>query len=140
MANPLLLKSSIILGFINLVFVEFFDVPNYFRTYMWLGVFTSIWNHGTTSKIAKFSDRFVIIANAIPEFFYIMQIDPEYWFWKAACVLLFFSGIFSFIIAKIKIATKNNENIHGNKQHFLCHFLITVEHLLLSYYFHAISA
>lgn len=135
MANPLLFKSSIILGFFNVLFVEIWKVPLAYRTYMWMGVFTSIWNHGTTSNLAKYSDRAVMFINAIPDIIYILNIDNQFFILKFLCFIFFFSAVGLFFVAKKLIHSKNNVNAFGNKQHLTCHFLITIEHFLMSYYF-----
>lgn len=58
----MLLYSSVVCGGIHLVYPSQLVVH---RVAMISGVMTSIWNHGTTSPIAKWTDRGMMIVAAI---------------------------------------------------------------------------
>jgi len=59
MKNNLLLFSS--LGSLVVHVVLFSKTPKFPRPWLYyLGLGTSIWNHGTTSEIAKWTDRMVV--------------------------------------------------------------------------------
>jgi len=62
MVNRVLLYSSLICGGIHLVYPSHLVVH---RMAMMSGVMTSIWNHGTTSPIAKWTDRGMMMVAVI---------------------------------------------------------------------------
>jgi hypothetical protein len=59
MANPVLLYSSAVVTLLHLIGVLYANgnAPAWIVAYMLTGCATSIWNHGTTSELAKWSDR-----------------------------------------------------------------------------------
>lgn len=136
MANPFLLKSSLILGLITILSVELSPVPSLYRFYLWLGVITSILNHGITSHFWKAFDRLVMAVFIIPDINYILSMNQSFLLLKTLCLLLIFGGVISFFGAKLKIKkAKTPKNSHGNPFHFAAHIFVTSEHVLMAYYF-----
>ena len=67
MANFILLKSSIILGVLNLLFVFYYNSVTSFKICIIIGVLTSILNHGLTNDYLKYFDRIAMIYGIIVE-------------------------------------------------------------------------
>lgn len=62
MVNPVLFKSSLIFGTIQLITMIALESNNIlFNTSITFGIVTSVINHGTTSKIAKWMDRLMML-------------------------------------------------------------------------------
>lgn len=61
--NFVLLYSSVLNGIVCMLLQLLFYFPEYDVLYVItnLGIFTSIWNHGTTLDIAKWSDRICMV-------------------------------------------------------------------------------
>jgi len=136
MANPVLLKSSLFLGFLNLLFVEIWNVPLLYRSYMWIGVSTSVLNHGMTNYYIKHLDRAMMFANSFGDVYYIFAVKNEFLLLKFICCILFCVAIGSFFQAKFMIFEHNSgKNEIGNKHHLMSHLFITIEHFFMSYYF-----
>ena len=59
MANPVLLYTASVSTLFHLIGLLYANgnVPAWIVAYMMTGCATSIWNHGTTSELAKWSDR-----------------------------------------------------------------------------------
>ena len=136
MANPFLLKSSLILGLITILSVELWPVPGFYRFYLLLGVITSILNHGTTSHFLKAFDRLVMAVFIIFDFNYILLMNQSFLMLKTLCLISLFGAMISFLGAKFRIKkAKTPKNSHGNPFHFAAHILATSEHVLMAYYF-----
>ena len=62
MANPILLKTSCFFGLAHFIAMYIYQetLPQIYCTILTIGILTSIWNHGTTSEIAKWGDRICI--------------------------------------------------------------------------------
>lgn len=61
MANKRLFVSALVCSFIHFIgFCYFVNLTKTFVISMYLACGTSIWNHGTTSKWAKWGDRLAI--------------------------------------------------------------------------------
>ena len=139
MANAFLLKSSLILGLITILSVELWPVPGLYRFYLWLGVISSILNHGITSHFLKAFDRLVMAVFIIFDFNYILSMNQSFLLLKTMCLILMFGGVISFLGAKFRIKkAKTPKNSHGNPFHFAAHILVTSEHVLMAFYFNQI--
>lgn len=140
MANPLLLKSSIVLGLLNILSVEFLTVPMLYRVYVWICVTTSILNHGFTNYYLKALDRLAIAVFCIPDLAYVFLVDFEFLWLRLVCFSLFMLAVASFFSAKLRIAKANDGNDRaGNGYHFAAHLFITAEHIMMSCYFNQIE-
>jgi hypothetical protein len=120
--NKYLLYSSIFIGLIIVVISLYFYnkrlLPIYAITY--IGIITSIINHGITSKTAKNLDRFIMILSSIIYIYYAINIEKELLQIVTLCIvgIMMFLYIFS---KAIKILLKDNRmstNIHR-----LTHFI-----------------
>lgn len=85
MANYILLISSMVCGVIHLAYILYsfiFRTPFLpkcvFMTYM-IGILTSIWNHGSTSQMAKWIDRIWIYFGVLIDIHLcLFVISPQY--------------------------------------------------------------
>ena len=103
MANYFLLKSSIFLGAINIIFVFYFNSVLSLKLCLCTGVLSSILNHGLTSNYLKFLDRFAMIYGILAEIILIYQINH---YSILLNITLLISCSSSFLIAK-KLELKN---------------------------------
>jgi hypothetical protein len=75
MANPVLFASSLFFAYLHLALILIFQpVPRLFSFTILSGVLSSIWNHGTTSELAKWSDRGAMAVGAAVDFAYIYSV------------------------------------------------------------------
>lgn len=70
MTNYVLFLSSLFLGWMHMIGMVFSSTPTLFKLTVVTGVFASIWNHGTTTDIAKWLDRLLMIMGAIIDTIY----------------------------------------------------------------------
>jgi hypothetical protein len=107
--NELLLLSSIICGLVMLSFEC--NVPTYPVIITYIGIITSILNHGTSSIFCKYLDRLIIAIAAIIYLVYVID-KKEY-------------NLIGLILLNIMlyILSKYCEKETGNKIHALAHFL-----------------
>lgn len=74
MANHVLFASSLFLAFLHLSLVIYFKPPRAFAFSVLCGTFSSIWNHGVTNDVAKWSDRGMMAVGALVDFSYIASV------------------------------------------------------------------
>lgn len=67
MANQLLAKTSMAFGALNIAFMLFWNTRHYLMAVYIVGIATSIWNHGTTSNLAKWADRVWMFYGAVSD-------------------------------------------------------------------------
>ena len=124
MANPLLFKSSLICGGIHVLLVIGWGAPFLLSLCYTIGVITSIWNHGTTSELAKWSDR-VFIAIAV-------IVDIVYMFFLPLISLFIAISTISFSVVLFLMAKKEIKNgKSGNPFHLGSHVVATILHSIL---------
>jgi len=127
MANPLLFKSSLIVGSYH-VFLALWYAPIILEVILILGVLTSIYNHGTTSFHAKWLDRIAISLASIIDIFYILCLPYPV---NTVVLSIFFATVSAFFIAKYQIRSGVN---NGNAFHLSSHLLAVVIHTILFIY------
>lgn len=127
MANPLLFKSSLIVGSYH-VFLALWYAPIILEFILILGVLTSVYNHGTTSFHAKWLDRVAITVASIIDFFYILCLPYPV---NTIVLSIFLVTISAFFIAKFQIKSGVN---NGNAFHLSSHLLAVVIHTILFAY------
>ena len=136
MANPILFKSSICLGFFNVLFVEMWNVPLFYRFYIWMGVLSSALNHGLTNSYLKLLDRALMFFYSFQDMYYILLISNEYFYIKLACLTLLLSAVGCFFLSKLIIKDDYHKKKEvGNKFHLSAHFFLTLAHILIAYDF-----
>jgi len=121
MANPILLKSTLIFGTIQLISMIALECRNIaLNTSIAFGIVTSIINHGTTSNIAKWSDRTMMLVGIfidihviesmyLPSYFltdHMFHEDKPYYyinyiFYPYICYYFLSLSIMSFIMSKM---------------------------------------
>lgn len=141
MANLFLFKSSIYLGSINIIAISFFNVPLIFKSLIWVGVITSIWNHGTTSIFAKYFDRAIMLYGVCIDSYYIglLKNQPNS---QIFCITFLILSIFMYFSNKrIHKEKKKRANITHETQdstfHCFAHVLLTFMHLTIGYEIHS---
>jgi hypothetical protein len=114
--NKRLLYSSTIIGLIIIIIsLYFFNkrlLPLYAITY--IGIITSIINHGITSKSAKNLDRFIMILSSIIYIYYASNIEEELLKIVTLCIvgIMMFMYIFSKAIKILLDDNSMSTNIH----------------------------
>ena len=88
-----------------------------------IGPLVSVWNHGTSSIIAKFIDRFTMVIGYLIDLIYIYKLNNIY-----VLILIHLSVICYFISKITKLTTF----------HLIAHIIIILTHLLLLYYYYII--
>ena len=107
MNNKLLCSSTIIGIFILCISIFFYNfklLPLYIITY--IGIVTSIINHGLTSKVAKNLDRFIMVLSAIIYIYYGLQINNFY----VKITILSIVGLMMLLYISSKIIKKFTDN------------------------------
>jgi hypothetical protein len=119
MANKDLFLTSYLMLIVHSFAIFIYQPPFIiFITYI-IGPLVSVWNHGTTSIIAKFIDRFIMIFGYLIDLLYIYKLKNIY------ILISIHLAIICYFIAKI---TKNTSF------HLLSHIIIIFTHILLLYY------
>ena len=78
MANPRLFCSALFLGLVHILMLVWDrHCPRVLAISLVLAVFTSIWNHGVTSDVAKWADRCMIGAAAGLDYYYLLFVIPH---------------------------------------------------------------
>ena len=75
MVNLILFRSSVFLGICHFM-IPIFTKVSYFDKLMilyYFGIVTSLWNHGTTSSMAKWSDRVVMYVGCLSDFLFCLH-------------------------------------------------------------------
>ena len=86
-----------------------------------IGPLVSVWNHGTSSIIAKLIDRFTMVIGYLIDLIYIYKLNNVY-----VLILIHLSVICYFISKITKLTTF----------HLIAHIIIILTHLLLLYYYY----
>jgi hypothetical protein len=116
-----LLKSSYYFGIIHFIFMIITSSKNtLLNLNIIIGIVTSIINHGTTSDIAKYSDRVMMI---IGIFIDIYVINNHLYY---ICYYTLSLSIASFLLSKYITYT-----VLSLYFHILSHLFLTVTHILL---------
>ena len=73
MANSVLFKTSFFFGLIHFIAMYLYQetVPRVYCTILTIGILTSLWNHGTTSEVAKWGDRLWIALGVLNDLYHI---------------------------------------------------------------------
>ena len=77
MANPRLCVSATLLGLLHVLGLLLFPCPRVYAITLVLAVATSVWNHGTTSECAKWSDRLTIAWATVVTTGYVVYVLPD---------------------------------------------------------------
>jgi hypothetical protein len=102
MANPRLFASSLVLGFLHLLLLLLHQpVPRIFAVNVLCGIFSSIWNHGATLEVAKWSDRTMMAVGAVVDGVYLFALGMPHREWLARAIL---AAIAAFLLAKYILA------------------------------------
>jgi len=121
--NLILLKSSYYFGIIHLIFMFITSSKDIvLNLNIIFGISTSIINHGTTSDMAKYSDRIMMI---IGVFIDIYLINNHLYICYYTLVL----SVSSFFLSKYTM-----NRILSLYLHIMSHFFLTVTHILLLLY------
>jgi hypothetical protein len=117
--NKYLLFSSIITAFIILLIIYNNYKPKYNILYLciFLGIITSISNHGFNSSIYKYFDRVIISLNVFVFIFFI-YITKQKLEKKIYEILIIFFACIAYLFSKLQ---KNI--VLRNSLHSFCHFL-----------------
>lgn len=126
MANNKLYCSSMINGVIQLLFLNYYNVPIYFHLLINLGILTSILNHKFSNKYLKYLDRITMTFGVISHTMDIYNIFNEYDLYFN----LYLSVIFYFL-AKVE-SDKRESNIC----HIFSHIFLTIVHYKMSFKYH----
>lgn len=125
MASKVLFYSSIgstILHFLLFTFFSTFPHPHLY--YGCLA--TSIWNHGTTSLLAKLADRVMVVLCVIHHFYWLsFSVSTSYWAWCGISITI--NGAFFYVFSK----TFENRYVRIT-YHFISHLLATFSSFCLA--------
>ena len=102
MANPQLHASTLVLGFLHLLLLALLPrVPRLFALNIVCGVFASLWNHGTTSAVAKWADRGMMALGAAVDAAYLVALPLPHRGWL---LRLIGAAILGYFLAKRMVA------------------------------------
>jgi hypothetical protein len=124
MANDYLWKSSIFFGSIHFLFMIFWNTRLLLIFIYAVGILTSIWNHGTTSDLAKWADRIWISLGSLVDFYSLFIMDAEL---AISGTLILMTAVFFFAMAK-KFEKKKKDK-ERDLYHSISHALATIVHL-----------
>jgi len=123
MANSVLFTSSLFLGFIHMALIMFYQPVHRILAFTIIcGTFSSIWNHGVTSEIAKWTDRGIMVVGTAVDFIYIIVI-PATEAQRTLLITLISTAIAGYSFSKI--------TIRGNLPHILAHICLSFAHYIL---------
>ena len=141
MANHVLFASSLFFGFLHLALILFFQpVPLLFSYGVLCGVFSSLWNHGSTSDIAKWSDRIMMVVGAVVDFAYLAAVPTPS---KLLLASLIVAAIVGYAGAKalVRVSLKKEASpaasvfaavfTSGNLPHLLAHLCLSCTHFIM---------
>ncbi len=121
MTNLRCLKSALVFGYFHmLALVLWPHTPHVFAVSITSAIFTSIWNHGFTSEVAKWADRVMIGVAATLDMHYMLVLPYSYV--NSACMGLTWFAIMMYFMAKCA---------RNDRFHVLSHFLQTVCHVIM---------
>ena len=123
--NNYLLYSSIITGFIILLIIYNKYNPKYNILYLciFLGIITSILNHGSHSKTYKYIDRIIMVLNVFVFIYFIIQINNK----KIYKIAILFFACISYLLSKLQKNIILRNSLHSFT-HFLSLILIKIMH------------
>lgn len=118
--NKYLLDSSIITGFIILLIIYNKYNPKYKILYlcMFLGIITSILNHGYVSTTYKYMDRLIMGVNVFIFIYFITQIKNRLKIYKIAIIIF---ACIAYLFSKLQ-----QNIILRNRMHSVSHFLSVI--------------
>jgi hypothetical protein len=123
MANSVLFTSSLFLGFLHMALIIFYQpVPRILAFTITCGTFSSIWNHGVTSEIAKWTDRGIMVIGTTVDFIYIIVVNATE-AQRTLLITLMSTALAGYTFAKITIG--------GNLPHLLAHICLSFAHFIL---------
>jgi hypothetical protein len=119
--NQKLLNSSMIVGFImHMLTIYFYTAKlKILFIFTYIGIITSLLNHGTSIKIYKYIDRITMVILSFIYLYYSFNIKNEKI--KNCCINLVFIMMLSYIYTKIIIKVEKNKNKSTNI-HELLHY------------------
>ena len=86
--NQVLFWSMFITAEITCLFIKY--TTNRIIVFVYIsGVLTSLWNHGTTSKVAKICDRVMMITGSLVNLYYMTCLLSLYlWMYAITCYII----------------------------------------------------
>ena len=115
MANPVLFQSSVFLGLLHLLMIQ---KRSFLSTVYTVGVFTSIWNHGTTLWVAKWLDRGWMTVGTVADLAFVGALP----FWpRIFGYCLVANYVASFFAAKYMVRSTNVPHLAAHVGATLCH-------------------
>jgi len=140
MANTVLLYSTYVFGTIHIIYMIITLSNNHvLNCNILFGILTSIINHKTTSELAKWTDRIMMINGIIIDIYVTSSIRDTYI--QYISFYLLSQSILSFVISKIILFIRHtSDNGYSIKIlnllfHIISHLLLTLLHLLLLRYY-----
>lgn len=140
MANPVLFASSLFFAFLHLALILYFQPPLAFSYCILCGVFSSVWNHGTTSDVAKWSDRGMMAVGAIVDSAYIAAVPTASRLLLASLIVAAIVG-YAGAKALVRVSKKKEASpaasvfaavfTSGNLPHLLAHLCLSCTHFIM---------
>jgi hypothetical protein len=126
--NTKLLYSTIFTALLLLFIIlsRYNDSYHMLYFFVFLGVVTSLINHGYSSKYYVYADRFVIAVNVLVFLYYISKIENIHLRATGYCLILL--GILSYVISK-NISYGESRNIFHIISHINVALLIIILHM-----------
>jgi len=112
MANRILFASSVICGLLHILAMIMFAPPNILLITFLCGSISSIYNHGSTKNLAKWTDRIVMVIGMIIEFFFASNTHVVL---ILISICLYFSG----------------KRLKSSVPHLVAHFILTTCHIMI---------
>lgn len=124
MANKVLYQSSILHGIILLIimYIFFHKIPLWLSLLVLIIIYTSLWNHGSSSLVAKVCDRFMVFLGII---FLVLFLYESTLPWKN---FLIFSFLVSF---SLLLFSKVFDKSWRTRIHLCSHMISTFNIILL---------
>jgi hypothetical protein len=136
--NSQLYYSSVIIGFIILFIIIFYYNPNLLLLYIltFVGIITSIVNHGTTNNIAKYIDRIIIWVLLFVYLYYCTLITNEKMQFISLCIIFYMCIMYG--LSKQSENIKNMSDLSTNI-HNISHILFVILFIIITYNENVIS-
>jgi hypothetical protein len=144
MAHPLLLISSLTMTIPHFVAVQWFSGPFILQLAYLSGLLTSVWNHGTTSMVALWSDRLMMMIGCGIDFYFMYMLP---WDEGAVIFVLVIASVACYHYSKVisgsgksklkegRALTMKELDLIQSLFHVLAHMFVSMAHVFMLYWY-----
>ena len=129
MANSILFRSSSFFALIHFIAMYLYQetVPRVYCTILIIGILTSLWNHGTTSEVAKWGDRICVALGVLNDLYHI-----SIFYYRPNSLIVF--GVLALAIVcyfRAKFHEGKKDSLSRDFCHASCHMIATAAHVTI---------